>query len=131
MLRFALVASLFASSAAFATGERISITGAAAPLAETLCFSMECVQHGAKDFTVSGRAVKGGVEFTVTSTSGQVRMTYVAALNEFGQVSSTDLVHATSLVVRSIEKGPIAAPAPAPVARKAPPKLPKSAVAKR
>jgi hypothetical protein len=131
MLRLALIVSLFASSAAFATGERISITGAATPLAETLCFSMECVQRGAKDFTVSGRSVKGGVEFTVTSTSGQVRLTYVAALNEFGQVSSTDLVHATSLVVRSIEKGPIPAPAaPAPVAKKAV-KLPKSAVAKR
>ncbi|MDP1829555.1 MAG: hypothetical protein Q8L48_40180 [Archangium sp.] len=109
MIRTLLIASLFASTAAFATGERISITGAAAPLKETLCISMNCVSGGgAKDFSITGRAVKGGVEFTVTSVSGQPRLTHVARLNEYNQISSTDLVHATSLVVQAIERGPIA-----------------------
>jgi len=134
MNRLALVAALMLAPAAFATGERISVTGAAAPLKETLCFSMDCVQNGGKDFTVAGRSVKGGVEFTVTSSSGQVRLTHVAPVNEFDRVSSTDLVHVTSLVVRAIEKGPIAnaSPSPAPVKKAvASRKLPKSAVAKR
>ncbi len=111
MIRSFLIASLFASSAAFATGERISITGAAAPLKEMLCISMNCVAGGARDFTVTGRVVKGGVELTVTSVSGQARLTHVARLNDFNQISSTDLVHATSLVVQAIERGPIAPPA--------------------
>lgn len=111
MIRSLLLAALFASTAAFATGERISITGAAAPLKETLCISMNCVSSGAKDFIVTGKAVKGGVEVTVTSVSGQARLTTFAPLNQWNQISSTDLVHATSLVVQSIERGPIAAPA--------------------
>ena len=111
MLRSLLFASFFVSSAAFATGERISITFAAAPLKETLCISMNCVNGGARDFVVTGKAVKGGVELTVTSASGQARLTTFAPLNEWNQISSTDLVHATSLVVQSIERGPIAPPA--------------------
>jgi len=134
MLRLSVVAALLFAPAAFATGERITITGAAAPLHETLCISMTCVSGGGKDFTVSGRPVKGGVEFTVVAASGQHRLTHVAKLNEFGQVSSTDLVHATSLVVQAIEKGPVAA-APSPSAPKkalaSSRKLLKSAVAKR
>jgi hypothetical protein len=104
MIRSLLIASLFVSTSALATGEKISVTGAAAPLKEMLCISMNCVAGGSKDFTVSGRAVKGGVEFTVTSVSGQPRLTHVAPLNASNQVSSTDLVHA-------IERGPIAPPA--------------------
>lgn len=116
MIRSILLASLFASTAAFATGERISITGAAAPLKETLCISMNCVASGARDFSVTGKAVKGGVELTVTSVSGQARLTHFAPLNEWNRISSTDLVHATSLVVQSIERGPIAPPAAKKVA---------------
>lgn len=112
MIRSLLLATVIASSAAFATGERISITGAAAPLKETLCISMNCVAGGARDFIVTGKSVKGGIELTVTSISGQPRLTYVARLNEWNQISSTDLVHATSLVVQSIERGPVAPPAP-------------------
>ena len=112
MIRSLLIASLFVSTGAFATGERISVTGAAAPLKETLCISMNCVSGtGAKDFTVTGRPVKGGVELTVTTAGGQARLTHLAPLNGFNQISSTDLVHATSLVVQAIEKGPIAPPA--------------------
>ena len=112
MIRSFLFATVIASSAAFATGERIVITGAAAPLKETLCISMNCVDRGAKDFTVSGKAVKGGIELTVTSLSGQPRLTHLARLNEWNQISSTDLVRATSLVVQAIERGPVAPPAP-------------------
>ncbi len=117
MIRSILLATLFASTAAFATGERISITGAAAPLKETLCFSMNCVNGGAREFTVTGKPVKGGIELTVVSLNGQTRLTHVARLNEWNKISSTDLVHATSLVVQAIEKGPIASPAPVKTAK--------------
>ncbi len=132
MIRTFLLATVIASSGAFATGERIVINGAAAPLKETLCFSMNCVTSGAREFTVSGKPVKGGIELTVVSLSGQPRLTYVAKLNEWNQISSTDLVHATSLVVRAIERGPVAPPAPAKsaaVAKKK--KLLKAAIARR
>ena len=105
------VLAVFASTAAFATGERISISAAAAPLKETLCISMNCVNGGARDFVVTGKPVKGGIEITVTAVGGQTRLTHFAPLNEWNQISSTDLVHATSLVVQSIERGPIAPPA--------------------
>ncbi|MFZ5440838.1 MAG: hypothetical protein ACOZQL_12585 [Myxococcota bacterium] len=130
MVRTALAIAVLTASAAFATGERITITGAAAPLQDTLCFSMTCGQ-GPKDFTVSGRAVKGGVELTVTSASGQRRLTHVAPLNADGQIGSTDLVRATSLVVKAIENGPIAATPPAAKKTLASRRLLKSAVAKR
>lgn len=125
MIRTFLLATVIASSAAFATGERISITGAAAPLKETLCISMNCVTSGARDFVVSGKTVKGGIEVTVMSLGGQTRLTYVAKLNEWNQISSTDLVHATSLVVQAIERGPVAPPTtakPVAVAKKVRPK---------
>lgn len=102
-----LVAVTLVASSAFATGERITVSGAAAPLKETLCISMNCVNGGGRDFVVNGRSVKGGVEVTVTTSSGQARLTHVAGLNEFGQIGSTELVRATSLVVQAIEKGPI------------------------
>lgn len=113
MIRTILFATVLASSAAFATGERISISAAAAPLKETLCFSMNCVKGGARDFVVTGKPVKGGVEITVTTVGGQTRLTHFAPFNEWNQISSTDLVRATSLVVQSIERGPIAPPAAA------------------
>lgn len=131
MIRTLLIASLFASTAAFATGERISISGAAAPLKATLCISMNCVSGGARDFSVTGRAVKGGVELTVTSVGGQPRLTHVAKLNEYNQISSTDLVHATSLVVQAIERGPIAPPAVKKVAAKKAKSRPKAFFARR
>lgn len=131
MIRTLLLASLFVSTAAFATGERISVTGAAAPLKEMLCISMNCVGGGARDFNVTGRAVKGGVEFVVTSVSGQPRLTHVAKVNSFNAVSSTDLVHATSLVVQAIERGPIAPPAVKKVAIAKKSKRPKAFFARR
>ncbi|HEY1088869.1 MAG TPA: hypothetical protein VGE37_14290 [Archangium sp.] len=119
MFRTLLAVTVFASTAAFATGERVSVTGAASALKETLCISMTCVGSGPKEFVVSGRAVKGGVELTVTSANGQTRLTHLAKVNESNQIGSTDLVAATTLVIRSIEKGPIAPAAPAKVAKAA------------
>ncbi len=134
MIRTLLLVAVSVASTALATGERIQISGAAGPLQETLCISMNCVQGGGRDFVVTGRSVKGGVEVTVTTSTGQTRLSHVAPLNGSGQIGSTDLVHATALVLQAIEKGPVAA-AEAPVATKlakaAPRKLPKSAVAKR
>lgn len=134
MIRTLLLVAVSAASTAFATGERIQVNGAAAPLKETLCISMNCVQGGGRDFVVNGRSVKGGIEVTVTTTAGQTRLSHVTPLNGSGQISSTDLVHATALVLQAIEKGPVAgaeAPAAKKVAKVAPRKLPKSAVAKR
>ncbi len=92
---------------AFATGETIVLTGAATQLRETLCFSMTCVESGPRDFVVTGRTNKGSVELTVTSRSGQPRLTHSAPLNAQNKLSSTDLVTATALVQRSIEVGPV------------------------
>lgn len=110
MIRLSLLATVLLSTAALATGERISVTGAAAALKDTLCISMTCVAGGPKEFIVTGRPVSGGVEVTVTTTSGQKRLTHVAKVNEANQISSVDLVRASSLVLRSIERGPIASP---------------------
>lgn len=131
MIRTLLLASLLASTAALATGERITITGAAAPLKDTLCISMNCVAGGAREFTVAGRPVKGGVELTVTSLNGQTRLTHVARLNELNQISSIDLVHATSLVVQAIERGPVAPPPVARVAKAAKKPKAKALLARR
>lgn len=129
MVRSTLALAVLVATSAFATGERISVTGAAAPLKDTLCISMTCGGQG-RDFTVSGRAVKGALELTVTSASGQHRLTHLAPLNENGQLGSTDLVRATSLVVKAIENGSVAPSAPA-AKKVATRKLPRTAVAKR
>lgn len=105
MFRLAALLMLCAAPAAFAVGERVSLTGAAAPLAETLCISMTCVSGGAKDFVVTGRQVGEGLELTVTSSAGQRRLTHVVPMGE-GRPSSTELVRATALVVKAIEGGP-------------------------
>lgn len=117
MIRTLLAVTVFAATTAFATGERVVVTGAAAALKDTLCISMTCVASGPKEFVVTGRAVKGGVELTVTSATGQTRLTHLAKVNESNQIGSTDLVAATTLVIRSIEKGPVASPAPVKTAK--------------
>jgi hypothetical protein len=50
--------------------------------------------------------------------TGQRRLTFVAPAKADGTVSSTELVHATSLVLRAIEQAPAPAAAPAAVAAK-------------
>lgn len=110
MLRVAAAFALLCSSAAVATGERITLAGGATQLEDTLCISMTCVSSGPREFVVSGRPVSGGIELTVTSSSGQKRLTHVAKVNETNRLSSIDLVRAVALVVRSIEGGPVASP---------------------
>ncbi len=101
-----LITALF-SLPALATGERVLLTPVNSPLAETICVSMSCVTEGARDVTVAAKEVKGAMQFTVTSASGQVKLVTTAGLTENGTVSSTDLMRATSLIVKSIE-GPAA-----------------------
>ena len=67
----------------------------------------------------------------MTSVSGQLRLTTFAPLNEWNQISSTDLVHATSLVVQSIERGPIAPPAAKTAVAKKSKARPKAFLARR
>jgi hypothetical protein len=134
MCRFSTIAVVLLAGSAFATGERLVLTGSASLLRETLCISMACDAGGARDFVVHGKAVKGGIEFTVVSARGQVCLTHVATVKADGAIGSTDLVHATALVVDSIEKGPVAtaAVAPAPKKKAARARKPmKAAVAKR
>lgn len=119
MRRLLLLAAVLAAPAALATGERILLTGHSEAFKETLCISMTCVTGGARDFTVAVRPARGGMEVSVTSASGQHRLSHVAPLNAEGRVSSTDLVRATSLVVQAIERGPVASSAPARVSKKA------------
>ena len=97
-----LITALF-SLPALATGERVLLTPVNSPLCETLCVSMNCVTDGAHDVTIAAKEVKGAMQFTVTSASGQVKLTTSASLTEGGTVSSTDLVRATSLIVKAIE----------------------------
>lgn len=106
MTRLSAAVMLLASTVALATGERVSLTPASNPLKETLCVSMAC---GADepDATVTSRPSRGGLEITVTMSSGQRRLTHLLPANADGTVSSTDLVRATSLVVRAIEEGPV------------------------
>lgn len=106
MTRLSAVATLLASTVALATGERVSLTPASNPLKATLCVSMDCGVDQ-PDATVSSRPSRGGLEITVTMSSGQRRLTYLLPANTDGTVSSTDLVRATSLVVRAIEEGPV------------------------
>lgn len=134
MIRTALLASVLLASSAFATGERIQVNGAAAALKETLCISMSCVSGTGRDFIIDGKAERNGVRVTVTTSTGQARLSHFAPLNGNGQISSTDLVHATALVVQAIEKGPIASatpPAAKPSKAVAARKVLKGAVAKR
>ena len=102
-MRTVLVIAALFSLPALATGERILLTPVNSPLSETLCVSMNCITEGAHDVTIAAKEVKGVMQFTVTSASGQVKLTTSALLTESGTVSSTDLVHVTSLIVKAIE----------------------------
>jgi len=106
-MRSVLLFAALCSLPAFATGEKIVLTPVNSPLVETLCVSMSCVSDGAHDVTVAAKEVKGALQFTVTSASGQVKLVTTASLTESGTVSSTDLVRASALIVKAIE-GPSA-----------------------
>jgi hypothetical protein len=114
MNRLALLAALLVAPAAFATGERIVLVPADSQLKETLCLSMTCVE-GRGEAVVAARPVKGGVEISVTMANGQRRLTHVVSTTD-GAISSTDLVHASTLVFKAIEVGPQQGAAPKAVA---------------
>lgn len=106
-------AILTLAAPAWATGERVLVTAAAEPFRETICVSMSCVSAGGRDAIVSARQVKGGVEVTVKTGSGQVKLVHVAPLAEDGGLSSIDVVRASSLVIKAIESTkPLTPPAP-------------------
>jgi hypothetical protein len=119
MRRFLGVLILVSSSSALATGERVALVPENSPLRSTVCFSMEC-DAPKPEATVHTRAVKGGLEVTVTMASGQKRLTHLVPTGADGTPSSTDLVHATTLVLHAIEVGPVESEAPKKVARPTP-----------
>jgi hypothetical protein len=88
---------------AFATGERVVPTSAAEALRESVCVAMTCVPSGARDAVVSARPVKNGLEFTVRSASGAVKLVHAAPVRD-GALSATDLMRVSALVVRAIER---------------------------
>jgi hypothetical protein len=118
MTRLSAVTVLLASTTVFATGERVSLMPANSPLKETVCVSMNC-EAGTADATVTTRACRDGLEITVTMASGQRRLTQVVPTNADGTISSTDLVRATSQVLKAIEEGPVKAEAPTTAVAKA------------
>ena len=98
-----VVALVTLAAPAWATGERVIVTAAAEPFRATICVSMTCVTSGAREAIVSARSVKEGVEVTVKSASGQVKLVHVTPRSEDGDLSSIDVVTASTLVVKAIE----------------------------
>ena len=103
----ALIATL-AALPAFATGERILVTGngpAVDQLKETLCLSMECVSSkDGVEAVVSAKAAGDNIELRVTGSDGSVRLTQRVAALDDGRFGSTDLVSSTSKVFKAIEQ---------------------------
>jgi hypothetical protein len=116
----ALLLLALVSFPAFATGERVVVTAAAEPFRDTICVSMSCVTSGAREAVVSARPVKEGVEVTVKTAQGQVTLVHVAPLSDEGQLSTIEVVRASSLVVQAIER-----PRPLPTKTAASPTKPK------
>lgn len=125
--RMALGLSLVAAPA-WAAGERISIVAPAgaefgAQLAETLCISEECipaekvvtahgpdwrrVQEARVDSVVEGRLVREAkgffVELSVFSATGRLELRKMVPSSATGKLSVTELVGASSKVLRAIE----------------------------
>lgn len=109
----AAIALVTLAAPAWATGERVIVTAAAEPFRETICVSMTCVTSGAREAIVTARSVKEGVEVTVKSASGQVKLVHITPRTADGDLSSIDVVTASSLVVKAIETAkPLTPPAP-------------------
>lgn len=109
----AVLAAVTLAAPAWATGERVVVSAAAEPFRETICVSMTCVTSGARDAVVTARTVKEGVEVTVKSASGQVKLVHVTPVTEDGELSSIDVVTASTQVVKAIESArPLTRPAP-------------------
>jgi hypothetical protein len=99
---------------AWAVGEKIILPSEAQPFAsqikDTLCVSMDCVadKSGGLDATVTGKLIKAKkgqteVELQVVSSTGAVKATVKAPVNDQGRISSMDLVTATSAMIAAIE----------------------------
>jgi hypothetical protein len=103
----ALIAVL-AALPAFATGERIFVTGqgpAVDQLKETLCLSMECVaSRDGVEAVVTAKAAGDNIELRVTGSDGSVRFTQRIAALDDGRFGSTDLVSSSSKVFKAIEQ---------------------------
>ncbi len=108
-LSMAVVLAGLMAMPAWATGERIVVTGASeAQLKETLCISMECVSQAQARSSgysamVESKATKNGVEIRVLGADGKVRTSQKVPMNDSGRLSSTELVSATSEIVSAIE----------------------------
>lgn len=107
MKAFALTLALLAAPA-WATGERLLVSGPAAEqLKETLCVSMDCLslqesRERGLDATVEAKAAKDTLLIEVSGANGKHYATVKAPLTE-GRLGSTDLVSATSAIIRAIE----------------------------
>ena len=71
---------------------------------------MTCVTSGPRDAVVTARALKDGVELTVKSPSGQVKLVHLTPFTADGDLSSIDVVRASSLAVKAIESNKPIAP---------------------
>jgi len=111
-MRSIILAAVVALAApAWATGERVLLTRDAEPFRENICVSMTCVTSGPRDAVVTARSVKEGVELTVKSPSGQVKLVHLTRFTADGDLSSIDVVRASSLAVKAIESNkPLTAP---------------------
>ncbi|MBL8939847.1 MAG: hypothetical protein JNM69_35155 [Archangium sp.] len=108
-----LVAIVALAAPAWATGERVLLSRDAEPFRETICVSMTCVTNGPRDAVVTARSLREGLELTVKSSSGQVKLVHLTPFTTDGDLSSIDLVRASSLAVKAIESNkPLNAPAP-------------------
>jgi hypothetical protein len=107
----AVIATL-AALPAFATGERIFVSGQGAAvdqLKETLCLSMECVaSKDGVEAVVSAKVAGDNIELRVTGSDGSVRMTQRVAALDDGRFGSTDLVSSTSKIFKAIEQPQLA-----------------------
>lgn len=113
MRSFLLAAVVALAAPAWATGERVLLSRDAEPFRETICVSMTCVTSGPRDAVVTARALKDGVELTVKSPSGQVKLVHLTPFTADGDLSSIDVVRASSLAVKAIESNkPLNTPAP-------------------
>lgn len=106
LIRPLLLVLALLSTSAFATGERIFVTGSTAyaeKLKETLCISMDCVGKGqAAQVNVVATQVKDTLEVKVVGFDGRVRHIEKVPLKN-DTVSAFDLVSATSGLLAAIE----------------------------
>lgn len=115
MVRSVLVLMAVAAAPAWAVGERVALPKSGPEfteqLRESLCISMEC--GVGVDATLTAKVVKGKAEIKVMSSTGALKATITAPLNDAGRMSSMDLVSATSGIISAIESPEPSSKAPA------------------